>query len=279
MAGQRKGGLMATGSSGSSSLVTAGKEKLVRAYMDTHRGQIVAALPSGQSYHRLLAMAAHTIGSRVDLQACSKASLCGAVLEATLLGLEIGGSLGQAHLVPFNDRKTGAVHCQLIIGWQGLVTLAYRACEALVWADTVCEADHWVHRGGLHLVMEHERARGPRGEFVGAYACYQLPDRRTSGLFLNAEEVAKRLAVSRRKGHELAGQDWTEEFRLKTAIRRLLNFLPRSIEDTRSYVSPGMLLARDDARMQGERPDVGQVFAVADVPPPPEDDSEGGTAR
>lgn len=55
---------------------------------------------------------------------CTPQSVCTAALQAASYGLEPDTALQHAHLVPFRNKK-GDLECKLIVGYRGLVTLAY----------------------------------------------------------------------------------------------------------------------------------------------------------
>lgn len=61
-----------------------------------------------------------------ELLRCEKLSIVSAGLEARRYNLTLGNSMGHAHLVPYNDRRSGTKKAQFQIGYKGLVQLALR---------------------------------------------------------------------------------------------------------------------------------------------------------
>ena len=59
---------------------------------------------------------------------CTEQSLLGGLLLSAQLGLEIGGPLGQSWLIPFRDTKTGTSEAIWILGYKGIIALAYLVC-------------------------------------------------------------------------------------------------------------------------------------------------------
>ena len=60
-----------------------------------------------------------------DLVKCSKESIFRSLREAAAYGLELNGMLGQAYLIPYNEKGVMTSHLQL--GYKGLIALARRS--------------------------------------------------------------------------------------------------------------------------------------------------------
>jgi recombination protein RecT len=132
--------------------------------------QFEAALPSHIKPERLIRTAMTALRQNAELTKCSPVSVLGGVMTAAQLGLEIN-VLGQAYLLPFNNRQTGQKEAQFIIGYQGLVDLMYRTGRVqTVFAEVVCKNDKFEYRYGLNETLDHVPAEGERGELKGAYA-------------------------------------------------------------------------------------------------------------
>ena len=67
------------------------------------------------------------VAMKPELQKCDFASIVSAGLQANELHLSLSPSLGQAHLVPFNDKKNGTTNATFVVGWRGYVQLALRS--------------------------------------------------------------------------------------------------------------------------------------------------------
>jgi recombination protein RecT len=85
-----------------------------------YKEQIQQALPRGITAERMTRVVLTAINKTPALLECSKESLWEAVLNCASLGL-FPDALGRAYLVPFKGQ------CQLIIGYKGLIDLAYRS--------------------------------------------------------------------------------------------------------------------------------------------------------
>ena len=87
---------------------------------DGYRQQIAAALPRGLTAERMVRVVLTAINKTPKILDCTKESIWESVLNCAALGL-FPDALGRAYLVPY-----GKV-CQLIIGYKGLIDLAYRS--------------------------------------------------------------------------------------------------------------------------------------------------------
>ncbi len=90
---------------------------------------------------------------------CTPISLANAMIQAASLGLEVGDVLGTAYAVPFRNSRTGKKEAILIVGYKGLVELAYRHPQVLmIQAGVVVEGDKFSYELGSAGFAKHERA-------------------------------------------------------------------------------------------------------------------------
>lgn len=61
-----------------------------------------------------------------DLMACTTYSVCGCLMKACTLGLSLDPTLGEAFMIPFNNKNTGKKEAQFIIGYKGLMKRVIR---------------------------------------------------------------------------------------------------------------------------------------------------------
>ena len=92
-------------------------------------------LPKFLPAERLVRVALTAISEQPKLLECTQESIILALMDAARLGLEPGGSLKQAHLVPFKTT------CVLIPDYRGLAELARRSGQVRdVYAQVVYAA-------------------------------------------------------------------------------------------------------------------------------------------
>ena len=164
------------------------------------------------------------------LQQADYVSLMAAVMATAQLGLEPHGPLGQAYLVPFRNNKEKRVDVTLIIGYQGLIELAYRSGRVMsLVAHVVHEHDQFDYELGTNERIVHRPESGDRGEVVGAYAIAKLVGGGQVFDFMTAADIHKRRDRSK------AGDSgpWKTDYEAmcrKTAVRQLFKWLPASVE-------------------------------------------------
>jgi recombination protein RecT len=202
----------------------------VRSILERMKPQIAAALPRHITPDRMLRVALTAVNSTPALLKCDQTSLLSAVMQCAQLGLEPGGVLGHAYLLPYGDK------CQLIVGYKGLLDLARRSGQILdIWSNVVYENETFEHEAGLDRILKHKpMPPSKRGERrVGVYAVAKLKDGSSHHEWLWIEEVD---AIRKRSRAGNSGPWVTDydEMARKTAIRRLAKYLPISVEFARA---------------------------------------------
>ena len=86
--------------------------------------EIKRALPSVITPERFTRMALSAINNTPKLAECTPISFLAALMNAAQLGLEPNTPLGEAYLIPFQNK--GVLECQFQLGYRGLMNLAYR---------------------------------------------------------------------------------------------------------------------------------------------------------
>lgn len=209
------------------------------AMLEKFKGEIARALPKHINPDRMARIALTAFRMTPKLGECDPRSVFAAVIQASQLGLEVG-LMGEAHLVPFGDQ------CQLIPGYTGLMKLARQSGLVQdIYAHEVHVNDKFTLKLGMERSLEHEPLTGlggfpasdeERGEVVGFYAVAVFKDGFRTFVAMSRKEVEKIRDNS--KGYQAAKRykkesAWDSDFTamgLKTAIRRLCKFLPKSPE-------------------------------------------------
>lgn len=198
-----------------------------------------------------------------ELMRCTPLSLFGAVIRAAQMGLQLGGALGQAYLIPFKGRAT------LVPGYKGYIQLVNRSGQVgTISARTVYDKDEFRVEYGTEDRIRHVPGEYPTVEDVRkrkAVAYYATCKTRYGSPFVaitraEAEHHRDKFALSK-KG------PWNDHFdamAMKTCIIKLCKTLPLSAE---------LQLAAelDDAADAGEPVDCSFLFAGQDddaAPPP-----------
>lgn len=229
--------------------------------LESMKGQIARALPKFMNPERMTRIALTEFRTTPNLRACDVKSVLGAIVQSAQLGLEPGGHLGHAYLVPYKTT------CQLIIGYRGMIDLARRSGQLVnISAHEVYENDVFEFEYGLEEKLRHIPARENRGEFIAAYAVARLKD---GG---HQIEVMFKSDIDQIRGKSKSGgssySPWStayEEMAKKTVIRRLFKYLPVSIEIQRAVTldesaergeQMNEIILDDDSVIEGEANEV-----------------------
>jgi len=233
----------------------------MRACLEAMRGQIARALPKHVSPERMLRVAQTAMQTVPKLEECTTLSVVGAIVVASQLGLELGGPLGQAYLVP--HRTKGGMVATLIPGYRGMIDLARRSGTVSVIDAVVVHKRDPVFRVvlGVRPSIDHEPylGDGDAGEMRAVYARCLMRDGSTQFVVLRKAEVD---SVRKRSKAGDVGPWVTdfEEMAKKTAIRRLWKVLPVSVEKAMAKA----IVAHDRAE-EGDPIDASGVLDGADV--------------
>lgn len=89
-------------------------------FLEHQRDELFSSLPRHVTVDRMQALVMKTFRLQPKLLDCSMASIVSAIIDASSVGLEIDGVLGQAYLIPYKDEA------KLVPGYRGLLDLARR---------------------------------------------------------------------------------------------------------------------------------------------------------
>jgi recombination protein RecT len=225
------------------------------------KAQIALALPKHVAADRLARVALTEVRKNPALARCDQTSFLGALMTCAQLGLEPGGPLGHAYLVPFENRKKGITEVQFIVGYRGMIELARRSgLLDSIEARAVYEGDKFEVSLGLYGNLRHtpdfdnpNRVQPDKLRFV--YAVAKLKDGGVQFDVMSRREIEAVRAQSR------AGTSgpWVTHFEamaLKTVVRRLFKWLPMSIEVATAIEA--------DERAELGLPQDGAIATIAD---------------
>lgn len=200
------------------------RKTTLRDFLIKQKDQIAAALPKHLTADRMLRIVMTELRKTPKLGECNPVSLVGAVIQCSQLGLEPGGVLGHAYLIPFGNE------CQFIVGYRGMIDLARRSGQIVsVSAHEVYSNDKFEYCYGIDEKCIHQPAIGERGEFIGAYSVVKLKDGGHQFEFMSKHEIEKIRNKSKAKNNGPWVTNY-EEMAKKTVIRRIFKYLPISIE-------------------------------------------------
>lgn len=196
--------------------------------------QLKMALPSLLTPDRFTRIILTEMRKTPKLAKCEPASFFACVLQCAQLGLEPGGNLGYAYLIPFDNRKNGTTDCNVILGYRGLLSLARRSGQITsISAHCIYENDVFEFEYGLDEKLKHIPAKEDRGEFVGVYAIAKFKDGAYQFEVMFKKQIMAIMNES--AGVKAKRSPWFNphhfpEMARKTGLRRLCKYLPLTVE-------------------------------------------------
>ncbi len=209
--------------------------------LEKYKDQIAHALPKHLTPERMIRVALTAVSQNRKLLECNALTICGSVVQASILGLEPSSVLGECFLVSFWNKKAnhgkGARECQLIVGYHGKIKLVSNTGELLgLNAKAVHVHDEFAFDDGLEPFVRHKYHHlEERGEVYGYWAGAALKNGFKRIEFARKKEIEEhrdRFALTRDKNDQIFGV-WVEHFdamALKTMIHRVCKLLPKSVE-------------------------------------------------
>lgn len=243
--------------------------------------RIKASVPAHMNPNRMLRTFVQAVSYTPTLAQANMRSVLGAFLSCSQLGLEPNTPLGHAYLIPFEKRRkqgdqwvTERVDVQLILGYRGLLDLAFRSgLVTSIQCQAVLPGDDFSFEYGTNGHLRHvptgkaDESADPAYVYMharmkGGEAFEVLPWSRV--IAIRNQSQGYRAALAARERAEREGKRlppaWTEApwvkhavpMGRKTAMRAGSKWLPTSIEMAAA-------LAMDEAQDR-TRLDFGAVF-------------------
>lgn len=217
--------------------------------------EIKKALPEVITPERFIRMALSALNTTPKLQECSQMSVLAALMNAAQLGLEPNTPIGQAYLIPYNNK--GKYFCEFQIGYKGLIELAYRSAQMqMISAQVVYENDEFEYELGLNAKLIHRPTLGERGEARLFYGLFKL---KTGGFGFEvmSKTAMDAFAKEYSKAFDSSFSPWKtnyEEMAKKTVIKKALKYAPIKTDFQRILSTDGTVkteIAEDMGEVQG----------------------------
>ena len=213
------------------------EQKSMQQYIKSMEGEIKKALPSVITPERFTRIVLSAISVNPKLGSCTPASFMGAMMTSAQLGLEVNTPLGQAYVLPYNNR--GTLEAQFQLGYKGLIDLAYRSGEIeIIQAHIVRENDEFSCEYGLEPHLTHKPADGERGEPVKAYAVFKTKSGGYGFEVMTMDEIRKH-AAKYSQSYNSSFSPWKtnfEEMAKKTVLKKVLKYAPLKSDFVRAAV-------------------------------------------
>lgn len=231
-------------------------DQQVKDYLAKMAPAMAQVLPKHVNPERLARISLSEIRRNPQLLECELPSLMAAVMQAAKLGLE-PNILGHCYFVPFNNRKRGVKEVQFIIGYKGLIDLVRRSghVESIA-AHEVYENDEFEFEYGLNEKLRHKpNIFGDRGKVIAYYAYAKFKGGGHSFIVMSREDIEKIRDQFSRSAENGPWKDHFDEMAKKTVIRRLIKYLPISVELQEQIQEDGSV-RKDITQEAPEYPDI-----------------------
>ena len=219
------------------SVATTSEKKTMQQYIKSMEGEIKKALPSVITPERFTRIVLSAISVNPKLGSCTPASFLGAMMTSAQLGLEVNTPLGQAYVLPYMNK--GVLEAQFLLGYKGLIDLAYRSGEVeVIQAHVVYENDEFTCEYGLDPKLTHKPAEKDRGEPVKVYAVFKTKSGGYGFEVMSMDDVRKH-AAKYSKAYGSNYSPWKtnfEEMAKKTVLKRVLKYAPLKSDFVRAAV-------------------------------------------
>lgn len=216
------------------------EKKTMQSYIKAMEGEIAKALPSVITPERFTRMVLSAISTNPKLGSCTPASFLGAMMSAAQLGLEPNTPLGQAYILPYQNK--GVLEAQFQLGYKGLIDLAYRSGEVeVVQAHIVYANDKFECEYGLEPKLTHIPAEKDRGEPIKVYAMFKTKSGGYGFEVMSMEDVRIH-AEKYSKAYSTSFSPWKtnfEEMAKKTVLKKCLKYAPLKSDFVKGIVQDG----------------------------------------
>ena len=203
--------------------------------LDRQRPQIEKALPNVGLTAERLTRASDADQTQRPAGRVQPGLLLGAVMLTAQLGLE-PGPLGQAYFVPYYNSKAERYECQFILGYKGMIALAWRSGQIVISAYTICTNDLFEFDYGSGYVKHTYKISQQRGETTGFWAKAVMPNGSTAVLVMTRAEVD----AHRKRSAAKDSGPWVTDYDAmgkKTVIRVLCSQIPLNTEAQRAIAA------------------------------------------
>lgn len=228
--------------------LTVQEKKQVYGMLSQNFNAIRSVLPESMKPEKIMRLGYQIVVKNPELaRNCTPVSLMNCILESASLGIEIGGPLGLAHIIP-NKKKRMA---ELRLDYKGEIELMHRSpLVRKVVTNAVYENDFFDYEYGSKQFLRHRPATGNKGKLIAAY-CQVFFENGTDDFVICDQEMAE-YAKSKSEAKNSEYSPWNKPGEvhwmwIKTAVHRMAKRIPKSPELQRAI---NLNSASDEGREQ-----------------------------
>lgn len=184
---------------------------------------------------KFLSAVAYCAQSTPKLLECDKASIISSFMKCAEYNLFPSSVSGEAYILPYSNK--GKMEAQFQLGYQGIITLLYRAGVQSIYTDIVRENDDFAVYGGLEPRIEHKYAKMNRWTPIGVYVIASVNGQKLWKYMAKDEVLAfKKFSKSANGQYGDKYSPWNPDndpelnMWRKTAIKQIAKILPKNEE-------------------------------------------------
>ena len=162
--------------------------------IEKYKPHMARLLGKNMDVEQIFQIAILALGRQPKLLECTGASVLGCVLESARLKLQPGAGAGETWLIPFKNKYTNRMECQLVIDHRGLVKLMKRGADVgAVLAESVCSNDEFGYGvDGGKMFLDWKPSNGDRGAIIGYVAAtWDRSEKLTAVAYKTIEQIEK----------------------------------------------------------------------------------------
>lgn len=241
----------------------------VRGMLEKMKGQFAMALPKAIPVDRFLRVAITSCQKNPKLLDCHPITLLGAIMQAAQLGLIPDGILGEAYIIPYENKSKGRTEAQFQIGYKGIRKLVNNSGEiATFLPQVVYEGDVFRYNLAEARIEAHERTKSTNyGKPTFVYTIVRWKNGTLESWVMPKEEVDS-IRDKHSQGYRTAVKykrddtPWIQHYdamAMKTVMRRHAKYLPLSTEAQ-------MAITLDEHAEAGRAQDLGMLVDPKEMP-------------
>jgi len=213
----------------------------IKGMIEKMEPEIKRALPKHITAERMSRIALTAVRNTPKLGQADPMSLLSAVMQSAQLGLEPNTPLGEAYLIPYENRKKGITEAQFQMGYKGLLSLAHRTQQyKAIYAHEIYPNDDFTFEYGLFKDLKHIPADTPEGDPIYYYAVYHLNNGGHDFVVWSADKVKQHAQTYSQAYARGWSSPWKTDFDAmakKTVLKDVLKYAPKSIEFSKQLSS------------------------------------------
>jgi recombination protein RecT len=217
--------------------------KGIRTVLEMYRGEISRLLSNPGNAERVVSIYTNVIRRNLKLMECQTETIIGAVMRATILGLDPNPELGECYFIPRkNNKRGGIMECNFEIGYKGYISMASNTEEiSSVSARVVRDNDTFHYEYGLEEKCIH--IPNGKSKHKGKLThCYCIWIFRNGGRYFEVIDEDEILAIknkSQAKDSEFSPwniEEWIPDMWRKSVIKKSRKYIPLSSERVKKFI-------------------------------------------